>query len=624
MISLSDKIFMIEFLYGGEIMERIKQVWPKWKGLEILGEGGFGIVYKAKKDSFAGEELSAIKIVKIPHNQSEHDEMMSSGFSNENIKEYYQKSVMNLVDEIKLMQRMKAASHVVTIEDYEVVENDNGVGYTIFIRMELLTNITKYFRERQIKSDDVIKMAIHILTALEFCHDQNIMHRDIKPANIFISEFGEYKLGDFGVSREVERTNATMSQKGTKSYMAPEMVRMERYGKNVDLYALGLTMYELLNHGRMPFLPPFPQMFNPMDREEANYKRLRGEEFPDIEGIGELNAIIKKACHPDKQQRYQSAKEMKNDLLKLNHKDSIVEENKVEFDEEKTTCLFDDDLFSQKETDISNDKTLNVFNENTFLFKDDKTIALENKKTETQKVELKKEEMVLKTQTVDQNKCPVCGSEMEMLLDGIRECTQCDCLILEKNDSRTKSLFNDYQDTIKYSKEYDMRIFAFNWLRRMYHYCSKEELIKVQHKRNLASYAFNDVLNLKREQKSLAPHSFEELYIYERDKEYDGLQSQMQREFHVKSSEKILMILTAMNTSKSNVIFSDKGIYFKGNGHIFYVPHFQLGALDVKRGMFGGYTVIYNNEKIKVELTGHELFIWYSIMNNMKEIFHSK
>ena len=83
-------------------------------------------------------------------------------------------------------------------------------------------------------------MGQDILTALEFCHAQHLIHRDIKPSNIFVTPFGEYKLGDFGISREVERTNATLSQKGTKSYMAPEMILGEKYGKDVDLYALGL------------------------------------------------------------------------------------------------------------------------------------------------------------------------------------------------------------------------------------------------------------------------------------------------------------------------------------------------------------------------------------------------
>ena len=177
--------------------------------------------------------------------------MTSTGFTEEQIRAYYQKSVKTLVDEIRMMETMKSASHIVGIEDFEVVED--GIGWKVYIRMELLTNLQDYLMEKGVSVEEIVKMATHILSALEHCHEMNIIHRDIKPANIFVSRFGEYKLGDFGISRQVERNNATMSQKGTKSYMAPEMIRLSKYGKNVDLYALGLTMYELLNHGRMPF-----------------------------------------------------------------------------------------------------------------------------------------------------------------------------------------------------------------------------------------------------------------------------------------------------------------------------------------------------------------------------------
>lgn len=349
-------------------MERIKLIWPKWEVVEVLGQGGFGTVYKAKRDNFGDISYAAIKVVKIPNNQSELKEMTGSGLSQEHIRSYYKKSIESLVDEIKMMGRFKSASHIVSIEDYEVLENDNGIGGTIYIRMELLKNIADYFNTNSIDKNEVMKMAIDILTALEFCHGENVVHRDIKPGNIFISEFGEFKLGDFGISREVEKTNATMSQKGTKSYMAPEMVKMgAKYGMNVDIYALGLTMYELLNHGRIPFLPAYPEVFFPNDREAAMIKRLLGEEFPDIEGLGELNAIIKKACHPNPQQRYQEASEMKEALSALyspkkeiiDEEPSFIEKEKTSgdnglFDEQLTIGMFDELPFEKKENKKEN------------------------------------------------------------------------------------------------------------------------------------------------------------------------------------------------------------------------------------------------------------------------------
>lgn len=353
----------------GDSMEGIKKIWPNWEPVEVLGKGGFGCVYKAKREKFGKTLYSAIKIVRIPNDESEMKEMITSGFSKEQIKEYYYNSVKMLIDEIRLMDKLKSASYIEGIEDFEVIEYD--LGWKVYIRMELLTNI---LNKEALSIDEVKKMAVHILSALEHCHALNIIHRDIKPGNIFISSFGEYKLGDFGVSKQVERANATMSQKGTKSYMAPEMIRLENtYDHTVDLYALGLTMYELLNHGRMPFLPKYPEIFFPQDREEAMIKRLTGEPFPEIEGIGYLNDVIQKACAFDPKDRYQSATEMKNALLEVPSDNSIV------FKDEKILDAFEEKTMNVLESNslIEEEKTMGIFGGQSFVF-DDSVIVDKN------------------------------------------------------------------------------------------------------------------------------------------------------------------------------------------------------------------------------------------------------
>ena len=427
------------------MMESINKVWPKWQAVEVIGKGGFGTVYKAKRESFGETSYSAIKVVKIPNDDGEIKEMTSSGMSKEHIKDYYKKSVKSLIDEIKLMEKIKSASHVVGIEDYEVEECEDGIGWKVYIRMELLTNITDYFAHKEISVDEVKKLGIDILTALEYCHQLNIIHRDIKPGNIFVSEFGEYKLGDFGISREVEKTNATMSQKGTKSYMAPEMIRMTKYGKDVDLYALGLTMYELLNHGRMPFLPSYPQPFFPNDREEAMFKRLNGEEFPEIAGVGELNTIIKKACHVNPNMRYQSASEMKNALTNCGNQEKTV--NTFSDNEEKTM-----NIFSNSEEKTSNmftsqdNKTVNVF-----ASKEDKTVGIFGKdflfddtKTSVQpSIPQQKVNQTLESLHV---KCPHCGEEAYLVAPKVYVCNDCWKMVRMSEDAKTIELNNLYVD----------------------------------------------------------------------------------------------------------------------------------------------------------------------------------
>ena len=295
--------------------DAIRRVWPKWEVISKLGEGGYGRVYKVKRETFGEVTYGAVKVIKIPNSQSEYEDLAVAGFDDKSVTTYFRNQVTQLLDEIRTMEKMKSASHIVAIEDYEVVENEDEFGWTIFIRMELLENLRAYFKEHAITQDEVIKLGLHILTALDFCHECNIIHRDIKPDNIFISSFGEYKLGDFGIAREGSRHTTVMSQRGTYSYMSPEMFREGKCGKTVDLYALALTMYELLNHNRMPFLPAYPATYMPNDREEAVMKRLAGQDIPDIEGVDtELNAILKKACSPASKDRYRSAAEMKEAL----------------------------------------------------------------------------------------------------------------------------------------------------------------------------------------------------------------------------------------------------------------------------------------------------------------------
>lgn len=131
-------------------------------------------------------------------------------------------------------------------------------------------------RDAALSEDDVIRLGIDLCKALEYCQCQNIIHRDIKPENIFVSRFGEFKLGDFGIARELERTMSGLSKKGTYSYMAPEMYKGEAYDSRVDIYSLGIVLYKLRNHNRLPFISLEKQLITYRDKENALNKRMAG------------------------------------------------------------------------------------------------------------------------------------------------------------------------------------------------------------------------------------------------------------------------------------------------------------------------------------------------------------
>ena len=125
----------------------------------------------------------------------------------------------------------------------------------------------------------VIRLGMDICSALEICAMKKVIHRDIKPENIFVNEFGDYKLGDFGVARKLENVTGALSQKGTYNYMAPEIEKGSSYDETVDIYSLGLVLYRFLNRRLLPFLTPETNM-NPNERVAAARKRLDGAALP--------------------------------------------------------------------------------------------------------------------------------------------------------------------------------------------------------------------------------------------------------------------------------------------------------------------------------------------------------
>ena len=152
-------------------------------------------------------------------------------------------------------------------------------------------------------------------SALELCQKYQILHRDIKPENIFVSDSGDYKLGDFGVARTMEKTMSGMSKKGTYNYMAPEVYKGEEYGFRADMYSVGIVLYRLLNHNRIPFLPPAPERVTMRDRENALNRRIQGEELPlPCYAQDTLGQMVCKAAAPVPADRYESPAQMRKVL----------------------------------------------------------------------------------------------------------------------------------------------------------------------------------------------------------------------------------------------------------------------------------------------------------------------
>ena len=190
----------------------IQLPWPGWRAVKYLGSGQFGQVYEIERTQAGITEHAAVKIVTRPKDESELEARYENGFDEESVAASYAEELQQYASEYRLMLEMKGQSNIISCDDFTLIENPNGIGGKIYIRMELLTPLKKMQKEIFTKEETVIRLGMDICRALMLCEEKHIIHRDIKPENIMVSQFGDFKLCDFGVSRFLDHTtNASQS-----------------------------------------------------------------------------------------------------------------------------------------------------------------------------------------------------------------------------------------------------------------------------------------------------------------------------------------------------------------------------------------------------------------------------
>ncbi|MBQ3279761.1 MAG: protein kinase [Clostridia bacterium] len=300
-------------------MSDIRQFSPLWGEWEIdtrLGEGSYGTVWRVRRNMIGGKVYyAAVKHISIPKDESEVRHLIDEDVftSEESAVRYYNRMLQSLADEIDTMHMLQGYTNIVSYEDHMIIPKPDGIGYDLFLRMELLTPLTVRMKE-QMTTSDVIRLGCDIATAIEILNNYHLVHRDIKPQNIFVNATGDYKLGDYGTARAMESAVTAMSRKGTYNYMAPEIYRSQPADSRVDIYSLGLVMYRLMNGNRLPFLPLKGEITSQLN-EAAMMKRLSGEPLPPPQYADQkLADIILKMCAFRPEDRYLNAGEVKRDL----------------------------------------------------------------------------------------------------------------------------------------------------------------------------------------------------------------------------------------------------------------------------------------------------------------------
>jgi eukaryotic-like serine/threonine-protein kinase len=215
-------------------------------------------------------------------------------------------------------QNAAALNHPAIVAVYDTGEVQSEFGPLPYIVMEYVDGQT--LREivktsGPMTQQQVIEVMADVLAALDFSHRHNIIHRDVKPANIMINHAGAVKVMDFGIARalgEGQNVTQTAAVIGTAQYLSPEQARGEAVDARSDVYAAGCVLFELLT-GEPPFTGDSPVAVAYQHVRED--PRRPSEIEPSIPPA--LDAVVLKALSKNPLNRYQSAAEMRADLVRV-------------------------------------------------------------------------------------------------------------------------------------------------------------------------------------------------------------------------------------------------------------------------------------------------------------------
>ena len=280
----------------------IGQTISHYRIVEQLGAGGMGVVFKAQDSRL--ERAVALKF--LPEQLAQQPQALE-----------------------RFRREARAASalnHPGICTIYDIGEQDGRA----FIAMEFIDGETlrSHIHGKALPAEELLELGIQIAEALDAAHAEGIIHRDIKPANIFVTKRGRAKVLDFGLAKLVPKgvaiadadsggdtstsTSIAGIISGTPSYMSPEQVRGDALDARTDIFSLGLVLYEMAT-GRQAFGSGTGGAIIEavLTRPPVSVRSINPEIPPALE------AIIEKALHKDREQRYQHAADLLADLRRL-------------------------------------------------------------------------------------------------------------------------------------------------------------------------------------------------------------------------------------------------------------------------------------------------------------------
>lgn len=244
-----------------------------------------------------------VKIISIPQSPAKLEALLLTGAYStpEQAGKYFGDLADGVVQEAQVLTKLSQLEGFLPYENWQIRSMDDQVGCDVYLLGEYRRSLDRQFRRKPLTQLQAVNLGLDMCAALSVCRHAGYLYVDLKPDNVYITEKNEFKIGDLGFVRLSSLKYASLPDTYRSAYTPPEITdAMSSLNETMDIYALGLILYQAYNNGQLPF----------------QVQTAPGEAFPPPEFADyEMAEIILKACAPDPKDRWQNPSQMGQALV---------------------------------------------------------------------------------------------------------------------------------------------------------------------------------------------------------------------------------------------------------------------------------------------------------------------
>ena len=258
-----------------------------------------------RKDS---DSRYIVKIISVPASQIQLEALLLTGAygSQAAALSYFKDMANDITEEAEILKKLAKFEGFLPYEDYQIVPMEDAVGYDVYLLSPYKRTLERFLKSKPVTHLNAVNMGLDLCASMAMCRRAGFIYVDLKPSNIFVNEKNEFCIGDLGFVRLDALKYASLPERYRSPYTAPEIQdAMSSLNSTVDIYAIGMILYEVYNDGKLP--------------KDTELNDLA----PPIYADYEMSQIILKACDPDPEKRWQDPLQLGQALVAYMQRNSV-------------------------------------------------------------------------------------------------------------------------------------------------------------------------------------------------------------------------------------------------------------------------------------------------------------